>query len=437
MDGDLRYAAHNDTHLAYRTWGQGPALLWLPSEFIPVMSMDDEPAYERFLLRLAAFGTVIAFDRLGIGLSDPMPSGERPTAADWAAQCLSVLDAAGVERAYLVAHGGGGMPAVILAARHPARVAGLVSAMAVSDYGLGALDRATLEAVRGSAVPGAESEVDFLAVLAPSRADDEGFRRWWNHAGQRGASPAVAQLLLETQGSENVSDLVPEVTVPTLALYRPDFPSHWLSGNPQFAATIPGARVVEVAGIDALPWLPDSDTVVAEIEDFVTGARRAITGSRALLAVMFTDVVGSTDTAARLGDDHWRDLLEVHDRAMRRHLERHGGTEIDTAGDGFLSTFPTPSQAVQCAARLHRAMAEAGLQLRVGIHCGEVEVRGHNIAGMTVHIAARVQSKADAATTLVTSTVRDAMVGSGLAFTDRGAHELKGVPGEWQVYAVN
>jgi class 3 adenylate cyclase len=152
---------------------------------------------------------------------------------------------------------------------------------------------------------------------------------------------------------------------------------------------------------------------------------------------MFTDVVGSTDTAARLGDDRWRDLLETHDRIMRRHLERHGGTEIDTAGDGFLATFATPSQAVQCASRLHLAMAETGLQLRVGIHCGEVEVRGHNIAGMTVHIAARVQSQADAATTLVTSTVREAMVGSGLTFTDRGAHPLKGVPGEWQVYAVS
>ncbi|MDQ1373788.1 MAG: hypothetical protein QOJ09_1126, partial [Actinomycetota bacterium] len=347
MDGDLRYAAHGDTHLAYRTWGQGPALLWLPSQFIPVMSMDDEPAYERFLLRLAAFGTVIAFDRLGIGLSDPMPPGERPTAAEWAAQCLSVLDAAEVERAYLLAHAGGGMPAVILAARHAERVAGLVSALAVSDYGVGALDADALEQVRRSAVPGTDSKVDFIAVLAPSRADDEGFRRWMAQAGQRGASPAVAQLLLEMQGSENVNDLVPEVAVPTLAIYRPDYQSHWLSGNPRFAEKIPGARVVEVAGIDALPWLPDSDAVVAEIEDFVTGARRALTGSRDLLAVMFTDVVGSTDTAARIGDDRWRDLLETHDRIMRRHLERHGGTEIDTAGDGFLTTFATPSQAVQ------------------------------------------------------------------------------------------
>jgi class 3 adenylate cyclase len=437
MDGELRYAPHGDAHLAYRTWGQGPALLWLPSQFIPVMSMDDEPAYERFLLRLAGFGTVIAFDRLGIGLSDPMPPGERPTAAEWAAQCLSVLDAAEVERAFLVAHAGGGMPAVILAVRHAERVAGLISALAVSDYGIEDIDGEVLERVRSSARPGADSEVDFLAVLAPSRADDEGFRRWWNSAGQRGASPAVAQLLLEMQGRENVNDLVPEITVPTLALYRPDYATTWLSGNPRFAATVPGAHVVEVAGIDALPWLPDSDAVIAEIEDFVTGARRAITGSRALLAVMFTDVVGSTETAARLGDDRWRDLLETHDRVMRRHIERHGGTEIDTAGDGFLSTFATPSQAVQCAARLHLAMAEVGLQLRVGIHCGEVEVRGHNIAGMTVHLAARVQAKAEAATTFVTGTVRDAMVGSRLTFTDQGTHTLKGVPGEWPLYAVS
>lgn len=437
MDGDLRYAPYNGAHVAYRTWGEGPALLWLPSEFIPVMSMDDEPAYERFLAGLASFGTLIAFDRLGVGLSDPMPTHEKPTTADWAAQSLAVLDHAGVERAYLVAHGGGGIVSVLLAARHSERVAGLISALAMCEL-RAAIDaeQETLENILDSARPGADGGYDFLAALAPSRANDEGFRRWWNNAGQRGASPAVAQLLLEYQGTESSAHLLCEVTVPTLVIARPDY--EWSPGaDMRFAAVVPGARVVDVAGIDALPWLPDSEAIVAEIEDFVTGMRSAATGgSRALLTVMFTDVVGSTDTAARLGDNHWRDLLEVHDRIMRKQLERHGGTEIDTAGDGFLSTFPTPSQAVQCAIRLHRAMADAGLQLRVGIHCGEVEVRGHNIAGLTVHIAARVQSKAEPATTFVTSTAREAMAGSGLSFEDRGAHPLKGVPGDWQLFSV-
>jgi pimeloyl-ACP methyl ester carboxylesterase len=332
MDGELRYATHGDGHLAYRTWGTGPALLWLPSEFIPVMSMDDEPAYERFLQRLASFATLIAFDRRGIGLSDPMAPGARPTAEEWAAQALSVLDAIGVDRAHLLAHAGGGMAAVMLAARYPERVAGIISALAVMNYGAAGGEDGMLERVLGSATPGAVDRVDFLAVLAPSRADDEGFRRWWNHAGQRGASPGVAQLLLETIVTEDVTHLLPALAVPTLVLHRPDYPVQILSGDFLSASAIPGARVVDVAGIDALPWLPDSDAIVAEVEDFVTGARRAVTGTRALLTVMFTDVVGSTETAARLGDDRWRDLLETHDRIMRRHLERHGGTEIDKIG---------------------------------------------------------------------------------------------------------
>jgi class 3 adenylate cyclase len=436
MDGELRYASHGDTHVAYRTWGTGPPVVWLPSQFIPVMSMDEEPAYERFLLRLASFATVIAFDRLGIGLSDPIPPDQPPTVEEWAEQCVSVLAAAGFDRAHLLAHGGGGMPAVVMAVHHPDRVAGLIFAMAVVTYSGVANNRETLARIIESAMPGGVDSVDFLTLLAPSRTDDDAFRRWWNNAGQRGASPAVAQRLLEMQGRDDVTHLVDAVTAPALVLHRPAYDPGPLGGDPAFAATMPGARVVEVDGVDALPWLPDSDAIVAEVEDFVTGARSAVTGTRALLTVMFTDVVGSTDAAARLGDDHWRDLLEVHDRIMRHHLGRHGGTEIDTAGDGFLSTFATPTQAVQCATRLHRAMAGAGLQLRVGVHCGEVELRGENIAGLTVHIAARVQARAEAATTFVTSTVREAMAGSGVTFEDRGAHVLKGVPGEWRVFVV-
>ncbi|MEY2474934.1 MAG: hypothetical protein QOG87_249 [Actinomycetota bacterium] len=438
--GEIRYAKHGDAHLAYRVWGEGPPLLWLPSQFIPVVAMDEEPAYERFLSRLASFSTLIAFDRIGIGLSDPIEPDNPPSIEEWAAEILSVLDAAGTDRAHLLAHLGGGMPAVLVAVEHPERVSGLVMAMGVGGFGDVAKDPDVLELVMSSASPEYTEkhgrQVDFLAEMAPTRSSDPRFRSWWDNAGRRGASPSVARTYLGVHARSDVTGLAGQVTVPTLVINRPAYQAVITRGNYLFGMAIPGARLVEVPGIDALPWLPDSEALVAEVEDFVTGARRPNQATRTLLTVMFTDVVGSTDMAARLGDDSWRDVLETHDQLMRRELARHDGREIDTAGDGFLTTFAAPTHAVRCAARLHRAMAAIGLQLRVGIHCGEVEVRGQNIAGIAVHIAARVQSKAEPAETLVTSTVKEIMAGSDLTFTHRGMHPLKGVPDEWSLFAV-
>jgi class 3 adenylate cyclase len=431
--GEIRYAEHGDAHLAYRMWGDGPPLLYAHSQFIPVTAIDEEPAYERFIAQLASFATVIAFDRRGIGLSDPMR--DDPTVEDWSAQLESVLDAAGFERSFVLGHGWGGLPSVTFAATHPERVKGLVLAMAVG-WG-GAPDGLAMDEVLATTRPsGQPTAVDLLSLLTPTRADDVAFRHWWDSAGQRGASPAVAQQLLALQVSAGVTDLFPQVHVPTLVIDRPDAARSWPSDTP-FGADIEGARVVEVDGTDMLLWLPDSEAVVAEIEDLLTGERPNAPGHRQLLTVMFTDVVGSTTSAAQFGDDRWRDVLETHDRLMRAELRRHGGTEIDTAGDGFLSTFTTPSAAVGCARRLHRSMADIDIKLRIGIHCGEVEVREHNnIAGMAVHLGARVQAKADPGETWVTSTVREAMTGSAFAVEARGAHELKGVPGSWHLYAV-
>jgi class 3 adenylate cyclase len=432
LGGEIRYAEHRGAQLVYRMWGDGPPLLYVPSQFIPVTAIDEEPAYERFIAQLASFATVIAFDRRGIGLSDPMR--DDPTVEDWSAQLESVLDAAGFESSFVLGHAWGGLASVTLAATHPERVDGLVLAMA-AGWG-GTPGDLTVDEVLATARPSdPPTSIDLLSVLSPTRVDDVAFRRWWASAGRRGASPAVAQQLLALQVSADVTALIPKVHVPTLVIDRPDALRSWPSDTP-FGADIEGARVVEVDGIDVLLWLPDSEAVVSEIEDFLTGARRPAPVHRQLLTLMFTDVVGSTTSAARLGDDRWRDVLESHDRLMRAVLARHGGTEIDTAGDGFLSTFTTPSAAVQCAQRLHRAMADLDFQLRVGIHCGEVEVREHNIAGIAVHLAARVQAKAEPGETWVTSTVTEAMTGSAFVLADRGAHELKGVPGSWRLYAV-
>ena len=430
--GDIRYAEHRGAHLAYRTWGDGPPLLYVPSQFIPITAMDEEPAYERFLNRLASFATVIAFDRLGIGFSDPM--SEPPTMDDWTAQIESVMQAAGFDAAFLLAHAFGGIPALTLAAERPERVRGLVMALALAGSVFGG--DVGVERIAASAHPNTQDEkVDFLQQLAPTRADDAAFRRWWDDAGRRGASPAVAQSLLVLQSHADATKHMASVRVPTLIITRPAYGGFGAIGvgvEPQ----IPGARTVEVDGIDLLVWLPDSDAIVAEVEDFVTGERHPTVG-RELLAVMFTDVVESTGSAVRLGDRRWTDLLEVHDRLLRRELARYDGTEIDTAGDGFLATFATPSQAIRCASGLHRAMEEIGLRLRVGIHCGEVELRDPGIAGIAVHIAARVQAKAAPGETLVTSTTREIVTGSGVDLTLKGRYALKGVPDRWALFSVD
>jgi class 3 adenylate cyclase len=430
--GEIRYAKHAGAHLTYRLWGEGPPLLYVHSQFLPLAAIDEEPAYERFIARLAAFATVIVFDRIGVGLSDPMI--EDPTIDDWAAQLETVLDAVGADSGYLLGHGWGGLPTVTLAAARPERVRGLVLAMAIGGRGT-PLD-VDLEDVIATARPERPSTtLDLLTLLSPTRAEDVAFRTWWDSAGRRGASPAVAQALLALQVSADVTSLLPRIHVPTLVIHRPKAGMS-PSGAAPFGASIEGARVVEVDGIDALVWLPDSEAVVAEIEQFVTGEHHPLPARRHLLSVMFSDVVGSTEAVARMGDDRWRDVLDAHDRQMRAELTRHGGTEIDTAGDGYFVTFATPSAAARCARRLHRAMADIGIQLRVGIHCGEVEMRGGNIAGIGVHIGARVQARAEPGETWVTSTAKEAMTGAGFTFVERGAHDLKGVPDPWQLYAI-
>jgi len=430
--GEIRYAPHGDAHIAFRTWGDGPPLVYVPSQFIAITAMEDEPAYERFLSNLGTFATVVTFDRLGLGLSDPMSGA--PTIEDWCAQIESVMTAAGFDRAFILAHAFGGIPAITLAATRPERVQGLVLAIALTGTSLP--PDVPLARVTSAARPNAsEQSMDFASMLAPSRADDPAFRRWWDDAGQRGASPAVAQSLLALQAQADAAEHLASITVPTLVIKRPAYGGFPWPGAQE--ADIPGARVVEVAGIDLLIWLPDSDAVVAEVEQFVTGEHRRGEARRVVLAVMFTDVVGSTSSAVKLGDRQWTDLLELHDRLLRRELARHDGTEIDTAGDGFLSTFATPSEAIRCATRLHRVMEEIGLQLRVGIHCGEVELREPGIAGITVHIAARVQARAAPGETLVTSTTREVVTGSGVGLTLKGRYGLKGVPDRWALYTVD
>lgn len=434
MEGDgggIRYATHGDAHLAYRSWGSGPPLLYVASQFIPVVAIDEQPAFRRFVEGLARFATVIAFDRLGVGLSDPMV--DDPTVDDWADQLVAVLDASGHESAHLLAHAWGGLATVTLAARCPGRVRSLIFAMAAGSAAVPAGH--TVDEIVGGARPSAPSAVDFLAMLAPSRVGDQAFRRWWESAGQRGASPGIAQRLLAMQASTDVTPLLADLRVPTLVIDRPAIERRM--PGPLLGTQVPGARVVEVAGVDVLVWLPDADAVIEEVEAFVTGTRRSAAAQRRLTTLFFVDVVGSTASASRLGDRRWQEVLDSYEDTVRREIDRHGGTAIDTAGDGFLATFGSPSEAVRCASRLHRSLAELDLEVRVGIHCGEVEVRGDDVGGLGVHLAARVEASATPGRTWVTSTVREAMLGADVRFSSRGSHELKGVPGSWELYEVD
>jgi class 3 adenylate cyclase len=281
-----------------------------------------------------------------------------------------------------------------------------------------------------------EQGVDVLRILAPSVADDEAFRTWWDRAGNRAASPSMARALSKVVADVDVRDLLPSITVPTLILHRQDAVFVPVGHGRYLAAHIPGAHYVELPGADVPYWVGNAAPMLDEIEEFVTGVRGGADAERVLTTIVFTDIVGSTQRAGALGDDRWHDLLDQHDSVVRHELKRFGGREVNTAGDGFVATFSSPSVAIDCAEAIVDAVKVLGVEVRVGIHAGEVEVRGNDVAGMAVHIGARVSALAGASEVFVSSTVREIVTGSRRRFTGRGEYQLKGVPGIWGVFAV-
>jgi class 3 adenylate cyclase len=298
---------------------------------------------------------------------------------------------------------------------------------------IGATDPFTTVGIEPDAV---ERGFDILSIIAPSVAGNDAFRAWWDMAGNRAASPSMARAFIQKIREGDVRDRLDRITVPTLILHHdnPDFSpvahAHYL------AERIAGSRFVELPGEDALYWVGDTAPELDEIEEFITGVRGASDAERLLTTIVFTDIVGSTERAAVLGDRRWRDLLDSHDTIVRHELQRYGGREVNTAGDGFVATFSSPSAALACADEIVDAVRVVGVEVRVGIHAGEVEVRGADVAGMAVHIGARVGALAEASEVLVSSTVRDIVTGSRHRFADRGESALKGVPGQWQLCAL-
>ena len=439
-----RYAQCGDIDIAYQVFGDGPVdLVVLPGPFIPIDSIDAEPSMYRFYRRLASFARVIRFDQRGMGLSSRLPSVDAMGPKFWAEDAIAVMDAVGCEQATLFGSNFFSMSGLVLAADYPERVRSLVIVNGAArvlwgpDYEVGvaasAADPFSSVAMEPDAI---EQGFDVLQFIAPTVAGDDAFRAWWDAAGNRAASPSMARAVSDVVAAADVRDKLASITAPTLIMHRADA-AFVASGHGRYLAEhIPGARYVELPGADSLHWVGETATMLDEIEEFITGVRGGFEAERVLTTIVFTDIVGSTQRAATLGDNRWHDLLDNHDNMVRHELERYRGREVNTAGDGFVATFTSPSVAIDCADAIVDAVRSLGIEVRAGIHAGEVEVRGADIAGMAVHIGARVAALAGPSEVLVSSTVREIVTGSRRQFVEHGDYELKGVPGRWRVYAL-
>jgi class 3 adenylate cyclase len=436
---DTSYAWNEGTALAYQIVGSsGPDLLFAPGSVTHLEVLWEEPRVSRFLTRLAGFSRLILMDPRGLGLSDRLT--EIPTLDERVADLLSVLDAAGSERATLFGNADTGPPCIAAAVSHPERVGGLIlcgtyaKASRSDDYPWGWNDEEFADFRRF--VRDEWGTTERMENIAPSMVGDQAFLRWSATLSRVGASPRAILLLGEMTSSVDVRPLLPQIAVPTLVMHRIGDRINEVDHGRYLAARIPEARWVELPGDDFLLWAGDIDTIADEVEEFLTGRRSGGEATRVVATVMFTDVVGSTERARALGDRAWADLLEAHNARVRAEVRRFGGREIDTSGDGFLTWFDSPASAIWCARAVLGSVREIGVNLRIGLHTGECDIVGEKLRGIAVHIGARVASNAGAGEILVSRTVKDLVAGSGIEFQEQGSHELKGVPGEWRLYSV-
>jgi class 3 adenylate cyclase len=392
----------------------------------------EDPQTVRDKERLASFSRLITFDRRGTGLSDPL---DGPPNLDQQMDDLdAVLAAVGTERVALIGAVEAGLCAMY-AATHPNNVSELVL-VNVSVAGGLVLDEER-RAVLLDLIENHWGEGAFVSLFAPSRAArDERFAEWWTRFERACMSPSTARQLVDLNQRTDLSGVLPAIRLPTLVLHRRDNPLVPIEAGRETAALIPGARFIEGAGTDAYNWPGADDPESDLIEEFLTGRTRQRAPERTLATVLFTDLVGSTDRAARLGDSAWRRLLEDHNELVRDRLERFRGREVKTLGDGFVATFDGPTRAVRCAQEIVAGLDTLGLATRCGLHTGECELFNGDISGIAVHIGERVCEIADEREVLVSSTVKDLVVGSSLEFEDRGVRQLRGVPGEWRLYAL-
>ncbi|MGH2978778.1 MAG: adenylate/guanylate cyclase domain-containing protein [Solirubrobacterales bacterium] len=437
---EIHYTQTEDgVNIAYAVVGDGPIdLLSIPGFVSHMEVLWEAPNAESYFGRLASFSRLIMFDKRGQGLSDRPPTP--PTLEQSVADARAVLDAVGSEQSAVYGVSEGGPTSALLAASHPERVSALalygtwMRLLKTPDYPEG-ISEEQFEAFVSMVKRDWGGPVA-LGLWAPSLQHDEAMQRWWAKLLRTGTSPAGAEALLRLYTQIDVRAVLPTITAPTVVIHRTGDLIAPVAWGRVTAAAIPGARWVELPGRDHVP-VCDPDQIIDEIEEFLTGHRTEREPDRMLATVMFTDIVDSTKRAAEMGDRGWRELLERHDERMRRELERHRGHEVKTMGDGFLATFDGPARGIRCATSARAAIRDLGIEIRAGLHTGEVEVMGDDIGGIAVNIGARVGASAGPGEVLVSRTVTDLVAGSGIDFLDRGVHALKGVPGEWQLYAVS
>lgn len=442
---EIHYARNGEVALAYQVLGDGPIdLVFLPAFINNLEIAWESPHYARFLRRLASFSRLILMDRRGTGLSDRMSPADLPPLEVLMDDLAVVLDAVGSTRTALFGYSDSGCLCAMFTATYPNRV----SALAL--YSVAAAGAATdafswqwtekewdayfRELASGWGTRAYADKV--VPWFQPSLADDERHKAWWARFMRQAASPNSAEAIERIWHLIDIRPLLPTIQVPTLVLHRTDDQVEYVQAGRDVAERIPGARFIELSGGDDPPWAGDQEAVLDEVEQFLTGKRHLPEIDRVLATVLFTDIVGSTEKAAALGDGRWGELLTLHHERVRSELERFRGHEINTAGDGFLATFDGPARAVRCGQAIAEAVRDLGIEIRAGAHTGEIELDGDDVRGIAVHIGARVGALAGSSEVLVSSTVKDLVAGSGLSFEDAGEHELKGVPDRWHLYRV-
>jgi pimeloyl-ACP methyl ester carboxylesterase len=428
-----RYAKSGDVHVAYQVFGEGPDLIVAPGFVSHIENYWDEPHFARSLSKLSTFCRVVLFDKRGTGLSDRV--AHQPHMDERMDDLRAVMDAVGIERANLFGISEGGSLATLFAATHPERTQSLVLYGSFARFRHWIATDQAWDALM-KYMDEAWGSGKSLPAFAPSKANDPAIQQWWGKFERLGASPSAAIALMRMNREIDISGILHSIRVPALIVHRSEDALVSVEGGRELAAGIPGARLVEIPGADHLFFLDDdaSDRMLAEMEEFLTGARSAPVVDRVLATVVFEDIVDSTKRADAHGDRAWRDLLESHDRTVRRELSRFRGREVKSLGDGFLATFDGPARAIHCANAIRDSLRGFDVPVRIGLHTGEVELAENDVRGIAVHIASRVAQLGGADDVLVSRTVKDLVAGSGIKFEDFGAHALKGIPEPWQVF---
>ena len=440
---ETRYARSGKVSIAYQTLGKGPPdLVFVPGVISNVEYAWRQPALADWFKELASFSRLIWFDKRGTGVSDRV--ADVPTLETRMDDVRAVMEAAGSEQAVLMGVSEGGPMSILFTATYPERVSGLilwgseVKGVRTDDYPWGKSFDDAIRAVENAAERWGRTDYcdEALKTAAPSRVADEDFRSWWASYMRLAASPAAAAALLRMNMEIDVREVLPAVTTPTLVLHRTDDLLVDVRNGRYIADRIPHARSIELPGADHFAWLGDVEGPLAEIRQFVAHSQADVEPDRRLATLLFTDIVGSSEKAAELGDRLWRELIAAHHAVVRSELDHFRGQELDTAGDGFFASFDGPARAIRCASAITKGVRDLGIDIRAGLHTGECELMEGKVGGIAVHIGARVAAEAAPGEVLVTSTVKDLVAGSGIQFREQGLTELKGIPGRWQLYAV-